>query len=86
MGDEPCDVQPGRWYLCGVCLTCQEPIPLMQVLSSARRGGDETFVFKGVLCPKCGTRHNYPLSEAVRLRAAGQAKRSAVLSHARTDP
>ena len=69
MSDEACDVKPGCWYLCGVCLMCQEPIPLTQVLPDAPRGNVESFVFKGVECPRCGTRHNYPLREAICLEA-----------------
>jgi hypothetical protein len=69
MTDGACDVRPGRWYLCGVCLTCQELIPLIQVLPNAPRGNEESFVFKGVACPRCGTRHNYPLREAICLGA-----------------
>ena len=69
MSDEACDVKPGCWYLCGVCLTCQEPIPLIQVLPNRSRDNDESFVFKGVPCPMCRTRHHYPLREAICLEA-----------------
>ena len=82
MKDDACDVKPGCWYLCGVCLTCQEPIPLMQVVPNAPPGYDESFVFKGVPCPKCGTRHHYWLRHAIRLRAAGKVRRPLTLRQA----
>jgi hypothetical protein len=52
MSDDACDVKPGRSYLCGVCRTCQEPIPLLQVHPHTARGDVEALVFKGVACPE----------------------------------
>jgi hypothetical protein len=75
MSDDACDVKPGRAYLCGVCLTCQEPIPLLQVHPRASRGNVEALVFKGVPCPSCRTRHNYPLREAICLEAEPSGRR-----------
>jgi hypothetical protein len=72
MSYDGCDVKRGRWYLCAVCIRCQEPIPLMQVLPTAPPG-EESVVFRGVSCPRCGATHNYRLGQAIRLRAAGQA-------------
>jgi hypothetical protein len=37
MSKEVCKVKPGHWYLCAVCYSCQEPIPLMEVVLNARR-------------------------------------------------
>lgn len=76
----PCDVQPGRWYLCGVCLTCQEPIPLVPVRLHVPLDGEASLVLKNVPCPGCGTRHDYSLSHGIRLRAAGTV-RPARLDH-----
>ena len=69
-----CDVKPGQWYLCAVCVRCQEPIPLVQVARTAVRSHEES-VIPGVSCPRCGTTGNYALRHAIRLQAAGLASR-----------
>jgi hypothetical protein len=79
MSEDACEVNPGRWYLCAVCLTCQEAIPLVEVVRTAPRGSEASFVFKAVPCPRCETRHDYPVRDAIRLRAAGQPRKHAIL-------
>jgi hypothetical protein len=56
MSEDACEVNPARWYLCAVYLTCQEPIPLVEVVRTAPRGSEASFVFKAVPCPRtCGS-------------------------------
>jgi hypothetical protein len=69
--DETCDVEPGCWYLCAVCLKCQEPIRLVQVLAAPDDHSKDLDMFKRVPCAKCGARFDYEIRDAIHLRAEG---------------
>jgi hypothetical protein len=54
------------WYDCALCASCGQALPLLQVLQDAPPGGHGSFSFSQVLCPLCGSRHDYPALGLVR--------------------
>jgi DNA-directed RNA polymerase subunit RPC12/RpoP len=63
------EVEIGKWYLCAKCGTCEQALPLFEVLPNAPVSGDGSFSFREVLCPYCGAKHDYPLESLQRLQA-----------------
>lgn len=71
----PAEIQPGHWYLCLICKSCEMPIPALEIMAGASMGGDGSeVIWPEIPCPMCGAKHDYDFAKAKRLqaRAMGQ--------------
>jgi RNase P subunit RPR2 len=63
------EVKIGSWYLCAICKTCGQTIPILEILKDAPVVDDGSFSFKGVPCLACGAKHDYPMGSLEKVQA-----------------
>ncbi len=69
-------IKVGHWYLCAICETCQETIPILEIQEDAAVSYDGIFAFKQVSCPSCKSKHDYPMAALRRIQADIRTPRS----------
>jgi hypothetical protein len=68
------EVKAGSWYLCAVCQTCNQLIPVVEIAIDAPNFGDENYAFRDVPCIACGAKHDYQLKSLPKLQTASPHK------------
>ena len=62
-------LQPGHWYLCGVCRNCGKSIPVVELVAHTPVSTAAPIAFQGVSCQSCHQVGDYafqPLLERLR--------------------
>jgi RNase P subunit RPR2 len=72
LNSEGSKVKTDSWYLCAVCQTCNQLIPIMEIQIDAR--GDGIFAFQDIACQSCGAKHDYQIKSLPKLQTASTHK------------
>ena len=67
-------VNTDTWYLCAVCQTCNQLIPIMEIQLDAPICGDGSFAFQDIACQSCGAKHDYQIKSLPKLQTTSTHK------------